>query len=428
MAPRTAPSRRVRLSSLTRRIARAGLAHYVRAPPGARDWEGADRRVTLLLTSAWGMGGTIRAVLNLGELLAERGYEVEILSVQHTRRVPFFKFPAGVTVTALDDAPPGSRRPLWAVRRVLRGLPGVLVPAVDRAAAKTSFWTDVRLASLLRRRTGFVVGSRAGLNLMIAELAVPGLIAIGQEHMNLSRKGPRMLAAIGGGYAGLDALVTLTEGDAVAYRALLPERVHVATIPNAVRDRGGPPATPDGRTVLAAGRLTRQKGFDLLIPAFGRVHAAHPEWRLRICGEGPLHAELAEQIAAEGLSGVVELAGPAQNLGEEMSRASLLVLSSRYEGLPLVLIEAMSKGLAVVSTDCPTGPRDIVEHGRNGVLVAPEDIGALAGGMRRLIEDEALRRRCAAAGPETARRFSMEAAGARWDALLGELWAARRRA
>jgi glycosyltransferase involved in cell wall biosynthesis len=427
MAPRTPSSRRDGLTRLGRRVAHAALRRYARAPPRASNWEGADRRVTILLMSAWGMGGTIRAILNLAEQLAARGYQVEVASVQRTRGAPFFgAFPPGVQVTNLDGRTPGASRAKRLIRRLLRGVPGLLMPAVDRAAGKTSLWTDVRLVRLVRRRTGFLIGTRAGFNLMLGDLALPGVIHIGQEHMNLTRKGPRMLEAISAGYPRLDALVTLTGGDAGSYRELLGDRIRVACIPNAVRRLEGASAALDGHTVLAAGRLTRQKGFDLLIPAFGRVHAAHPEWRLRICGHGPQRGALEEQVRAEGLAGVVEIAGPIEDLGSEMAAASLFVLSSRYEGFPLVLIEAMSKGLPVVSTDCPTGPADIVEDRRNGVLVAPGDIDALASGMLALIEDEALRRRCAAAGTTTAQAFSMAGVGEQWDTLLRELWAARR--
>jgi glycosyltransferase involved in cell wall biosynthesis len=222
--------------------------------------------------------------------------------------------------------------------------------------------------------------------------------------------------------------VTLTEGDARAYDELLGGTARLASVANAVSEPpapGAPPPARDGRTVLAAGRLTRQKGFDLLIPAFGRLTAAHPDWRLMICGGGPLRTQLQEQVEAEGLTGVIELTGPVDDLGDRMATAALYVLSSRYEGFPLVLLEAMSAGMPVVSTDCPTGPAELIEDGRNGVLVAPHDIAALAAGMRTMIEDAQLRERSGAAAAETVRAYSLERIGARWDELLQALWRER---
>jgi glycosyltransferase involved in cell wall biosynthesis len=104
-----------------------------------------------------------------------------------------------------------------------------------------------------------------------------------------------------------------------------------------------------------------------------------------------------------------------------MAQASMFVLSSRFEGFPLVLVEAMHKGLPVVSFDCPTGPGEIVEDGRNGILVAPEDVDGLARGMMTLIEDAELRRRCGAAAAATAAAYRMDVIGPQWDTFVAEL-------
>jgi glycosyltransferase involved in cell wall biosynthesis len=101
-----------------------------------------------------------------------------------------------------------------------------------------------------------------------------------------------------------------------------------------------------------------------------------------------------------------------------MREASVFVLSSRYEGFPIVLLEAMAAGLAVVSFDCPTGPRDIVADGANGILVPAEDVAAMAAALDRVMEDEALRRRLAAAAPAAVEPYSVRAVGRRWDELL----------
>jgi glycosyltransferase involved in cell wall biosynthesis len=414
-----------RIEETVQRAARSLLVRRLRARPRGSAEDGA-RRVTILLMGAWGMGGTIRAVLTLARQLADRGYEVEVLSMQRRREDPFFgEFPPGVVVTALDDETARLSAPVRALRAFLRKRPSVLFHPLDRASDQCSLWTDVRMAEALHRRPGFVIGTRAGFNLMLGRLRLPGRVKIAQEHMNLSRKGPRMVPEIKRLYPGLDALVTLTEGDARAYDELLGGKLRLASIPNAVDEGGAGASQPDGRTVIAAGRLTRQKGFDLLIPAFGRVAAGHPGWRLQICGGGPLRGQLQEQVEAEGLVGVVELTGPVEDLDQRMATASLFVLSSRYEGFPLVLMEAMSRGLPVVATDCPTGPGELIEDRRNGLLVAPKDIASLAAGISAMLDDEELRRRTGAAARETARAYSLERVAPRWDELLQALWSER---
>lgn len=404
-------------------LAREALRRSVVRRPASGDEADGEPRVTILLFSAWGMGGTTRAALNLAGYLAGR-YEVEIISVIRRREAPFFgEFPPGVKVTALDDQRPEAtpREPMALVRRLLRSCPSVMTHSSDRRAAEFNVWTDVRLVHMLRGRRGFLVGTRPALNLMAAELSPPGLILIGEEQMHLQHHARPLRKAMKRLYPKLDAFVVLTDGAKQDYDAHLDGGVRVVRIPNTVRDLGEGSADLDSKTVLAAGRLVDQKGFDLLIPAFAQVAAAYPDWRLKICGRGKWRERLQTMIEAQGLTDVVTLAPPAKDMGAELERASIFALSSRFEGFPLILLEAMSKGTAVVSFACPTGPGDIVEDHRNGLLVPPEEVGAFAAGLLELVEDEELRRRCAAAAVGTARQYRMEAVGPLWEALLRDL-------
>jgi glycosyltransferase involved in cell wall biosynthesis len=411
-----APIRRLVYRSL-----RAALIRYVRAKP--RDTRGADRRVTILIASAWGMGGTIRAAHNQAKYLAAHGWDVEMLSVMRSRDEPFFgSFPPGVRVTALDDRRRGAvPRPLRPIRRWLRRVPSVLMHRADRRQKMWNLWTDLKAVHALRRRNGVLVATRPGLNILAADLSPPGMTIVGLEQMNLGHHIKALRKGMARSYGGLDVLVALTEEDREAYRKLLDGKVRLAVIPNTVHDVGGPPADLDSRTVLAAGRLVYQKGFDMLIEAFARVHASQPEWKLKICGGGELKDQLRAAVAEHGLERVVDLAGPCADLPGEMEQASIYALSSRFEGFPLVLLEAMGKGMAVVAFDCPTGPRDIIDDHRNGILVPPRDVEALAAGLLELIEDDDLRRRCGPAAAETAKQYTIDAVGPRWEALFREL-------
>jgi glycosyltransferase involved in cell wall biosynthesis len=378
--------------------------------------------VIFLLTTAWGMGGTIRATLNLAGYLA-RLCEVEIISIGRGRDRPFFgDFPSGVEVVTLEDRRPKARPKRRHIgRRILGGLPSVLMHPRDHAALGFSLWIDLLLVRRLRRGAGILIGTRPGFNLLLAQLSLPGFMTIGQEHMHLLHHPPELRRAMPTLYPRLNALTVLTHRDLDAYQQLLNGRVRLVRIPNSVPELEGPHADLDAKVVLAAGRLTPQKGFDLLVRAFGEVAAKHPDWRLRICGAGPQRDELEAIISELGLERSVELPGPAPDLAVEIARASVFVLSSRFEGFPLVLLEAMCKRIGVVSFDCPTGPADVIDDRRNGLLVAPEDAGALAAGIVELIEDQSLRRRCAAAAVETARAYTIDSIGPRWKALLGEV-------
>jgi glycosyltransferase involved in cell wall biosynthesis len=268
------------------------------------------------------------------------------------------------------------------------------------------------------------MGTRPGLNLLAPVLRRPGMTVIGQEHMNLGSHLPQRQAEMARRYPLLDALTVLTESDNDTYARAFGDSVRLEHIPNATPALDADPPALDRPVVVAAGRLTLQKGFDMLIPAFAQVVQRHPEWTLRICGNGPQLRSLERLIIEHELSNNVLLMGPVDRLDLQMSQASMYVLSSRHEGLPMVMIEAMSLGLPVVSFDCPTGPAEVIQDGRSGILVPESDVDALASAMLELIEDPDRRRALGAGAAARAKDFGLDSIGPRWEALIAVLSAA----
>jgi glycosyltransferase involved in cell wall biosynthesis len=368
------------------------------------------------------MGGTIRAALNLAEHVAPTR-PVQIITTYRRRDTPFFgEFPPGVEVTALDDQRKGHvpRGLRGLVRRVLRSAPSVLYPAADRLYPEFSLYHDVRLVRVLRGGSGILMGTRPGHNMVIALLRPPGYATVGLEQMHLQHHNRVLRKLMQRHYPKLDAFVVLTERDRASYDRHLNGRVALHVIPNTAKALGGAEPDLSTKVVLAAGRLRVQKGFDMLVEAWKPVAERHPDWTLRIRGEGRKREQLKAMMADMELNGGVQLL-PATDMGTAMSEASIFALSSRFEGFPLILLEAMSKGLAVVAFDCPTGPGDIVDDHRNGLLVPEADVAALSRGLIEMIEDEELRRRCASQARESALAYTIDAIGPRWDALLSEL-------
>jgi glycosyltransferase involved in cell wall biosynthesis len=402
------------------RVIRSALLRYVRAEPGPS--ADADRKVFILLVSAWGMGGTIRAAINLAGYLADHK-DVEIVSTYRRRKEPYFAFDPRVKVTALDDerkgATPMRLRPL---RAVLRRIPSALYHPADIRKHNHSLWTDIQLVRRLRGQHGVAIGSRPGHNILLADVKVPGLVTIGLEQMNLRSHARNLRRAMIRRYSALDGLAVLTDQDREEYeRAMNGTAPPMWRIPNTVSRVEPPRADLSAKRIFAAGRLTGQKGYDFLIPAFAPVAAAHPEWELKICGRGKDDGKLRALVAEHGLEGRVILAGPTDDVPGEMAQASVYALSSRFEGFPLVLIEAMSKGMACVAFDCPTGPADIIDDHRNGLLVPPRDVPGLTAALMEMVSDEALRRRCGDAAVETAEQYTMAAIGPKWDEMMQAL-------
>lgn len=172
--------------------------------------------------------------------------------------------------------------------------------------------------------------------------------------------------------------------------------------------------------LVAAGRLEPQKGFDTLIRAFALLMDEFTNWDLVILGEGNEQLQLEALVRELGLAERVFLPGRAGNIGEWFESADIYVMSSRFEGFPNTLIEAMAHGLPAVSFDCPTGPRDIIRHGVDGFLV-PSDAGerGLVQAMSQLMADEHLRRVIRGQAIKVRERFSMQSVGALWDEVLG---------
>ena len=404
-----------------RRGVRQALIRYARKQPSAEELASAERRVVILLGSPWGMGGTIRTTLNLAAYLADH-YEVEIIGAGKTRDDPFFPFPTGVRVTALQDRRSGVMEgKLPPLQRWLRGMPSVFMHPSDKSAKAWNMWADLRLARALRGRAGYLMATRPGLNLIAAELDLPGFVTIGQEHMHFHHHVKPLRKSMRRLYGRLDAFTVLTEQDKATYGRLMHEPTHIVRIPNAVREMGPGRADLDSKVVLSAGRLSPQKGFDMLIEAWARVAPKHPDWRLRICGGGKLQKKITRLIGEHAVGDTAVLEPAAPDLGGEMNKCSIFVMSSRFEGFPLILLEAMSKGMAVASFDCPTGPADILDDHRNGLLVPPKDVDALAAAIEELISDDDLRRRCGQAAVGTTGDYSMAAVGAQWDELLAGL-------
>ncbi|MBG0822878.1 glycosyltransferase family 4 protein [Planomonospora sp. ID91781] len=377
--------------------------------------------VRILLQHAYGMGGTIRTVFNLAGYLA-RERDVEIVSVVRTAREPFFPVPPGVRVSFLDDR----TGPAGPLARLLSRFPSLLVPEQERVHHALNLWTDLCLVRRLRSfRSGVVISTRPAFNLVTALFAPPEVVTVGQEHVTYGVHAPEVLRLARRRYGRLDAFVTLTRADRDQYARLLraaPPR-RLVRIPNALPDLAGDVSGLEEKVVAAAGRLVHAKGFDRLVAAWKHVAAEHPDWVLRIYGAGTRKAEdrLRARIEEAGLSGRVFLMGRAAELGVELSKASVYVVSSRYEGFGMTILEAMSKGVPVVSFDCPHGPGEIITDGHDGLLVGSKKPSALAEAVCRLIEDRELRRRLGGSALVTAAGYDLDTVGAMWDELLDDL-------
>lgn len=230
-------------------------------------------------------------------------------------------------------------------------------------------------------------------------------------------------------YGRLDAVVALTS-ECAAWVSTHTNCCHVPVIPNAAswpmpegapRLNPGLLVSPERKVLLAVGRLIAEKNFTALINAFASLAPAHPEWDLVILGEGLERPALEAAMRGTASSEHMHLPGVAGNVGDWYARADLYAMTSLAEGFPNTLAEAQAHGLASVSFDCDTGPRDIIRHGIDGLLVPVGDHAKLRSALDRAMGDDLLRRTMAARAIEARERFSMRKISAQWETLFDEL-------
>jgi glycosyltransferase involved in cell wall biosynthesis len=351
------------------------------------------------------LGGAERATAYLSRLWIAAGHRVTIATLSADSA--FYALDPSVRVVALGLARE-SRGIVEAVLSNLRRL------RVIRAMIR-DLKPDVTIGMM---PSAIFLVACAGLGLPSRTLGVehsyPGRAGVGRR-LTLARKYV---------YGLLDVVIALTETESAWLRTHTYAR-RIVTIPNVVEwplsetEPAISPAAilaPSLKLVLAVGRLEAEKGFFDLIRAFGQLCGMNEDWVLVILGEGSQRAALESCVQALGLERRIFLPGQAGNMNDWYKRASLFVLSSIYEGFPVALLEAVAAGVPVVSFDCDTGPRDIIRHGVDGVLVPVGNETALAKAMGTLMNDERLRTKMAGHASIAVReRFSKERVLALWD-------------
>lgn len=221
-------------------------------------------------------------------------------------------------------------------------------------------------------------------------------------------------------YRLADGVIANSPGALEAMKPYVPER-KLAFVPN-------PPATPSNAprvplaerrpTILAVGRLTHQKAYDVLLAALGRVEQELGDWRVVIVGDGPLHGELEAQAKRLGLASRVTWAGRQSDPFVFYRSADIFVLPSRYEGMPNALMEAMGEGLPPIITDTLSGALEFVEHEHSGLVVPAEDAGALSRAIVRLTGDADLRARLGEAARARLAEHRLDSVMDQWEQVL----------
>ncbi len=362
----------------------------------ANDTEGV--RITIIVPGL-SAGGTEHVVNLIANHWIASQHTVTIITFEAPESVPYYTFHSGITVVRLG-VPPGRTSKFGSAaavgRRVLRLRSAIRL-------SKPDF-----ILSFLTRTNVMVLVATLGMSVpvVVSERNNPAVQPFGKIWKWFqARLYPRAFG-----------LVTMTQGALDYFPETLRRRSWV--IANAVDLPKDWVDRRKNNTLTAVGRLTHQKGFDLLLKAFAQIAAKHPDWRLVIWGEGDDRTVLETQRHALGLQERVEMPGVTSKPGLWIETADVFVLSSRYEGWGIVLLEAMAARLPVVSYECEWGPGAMVTNGDDGILVPCENIDALAAALDAVLSDVNLRETMAANAAITAQNYLPERILARWDDVL----------
>lgn len=370
--------------------------------------------------STYNPGGMERVLLNKVTYLSQLpGWEVSVVTTDQHQRPPFYPFPEKVRMTDLEiNYSEDNEKGAW------KKITGYLRKRKEHKRKLTALLLKEKpdiVVSLYPSESSFIPDIKDGSK-KVLELHYCKFFRLQYGRKGLlgwidklrTRQDEQIVRRF-------DKFVVLTNEDR-GYWGNLP---NIEVIPNAAMHVSDTYSDVMNKRVIAVGRLDYQKGFDRLIQAWQLVQhtGKFTDWKLDIFGQGEWQEMLQQMIDKAELQNTVCLNRPTKQIGEEYVKSDMLVMSSNYEGFPMVMIEAMACGLPVVSFDYKCGPKDIIQTGINGLLVPNGDIQALADAMMKVMEDEAYRKMLSLNARKVVDTYSEQAVMSQWIRLFTSITA-----
>ena len=373
-------------------------------------------KILYQIHSTYNPGGMERVLLNkVRYLVEEKGWDVTVVTTDQHGRPSFYPFPEGVRMIDLgvnysdDNGRPFMQKLLGYLRR--RQVHKKRLKALleeERPDIVDCFYPG---------ECSFVPSLKDGSK-KVMELHQSKLFHHQYNRSGLMGLADKVRALMDERLVRrFDRFVVLTQED----KEMWGDMPGIRVIPNAANFIADKYSDCSAKRVIAVGRLDYQKSFDRLIQVWEKVHLQMPQWRLDIFGQGEWQEMLQRMIDERGLQEVVKLNAPTKNIGKEYSESSMLVMSSHYEGFPMVMIEAMACGLPAVCFDFKCGPRDIVSEGESGLIVPDGDIEGMAEAMVRLMKADDLRTRMGENAKKVVEKYSEDRVMGLWVNLYEEI-------
>ncbi|OOG20367.1 glycosyl transferase family 1 [Sphingobacterium sp. CZ-UAM] len=369
-------------------------------------------KIIYCLSSLYKAGGMERVVTNKANYLVNHGFEVGIITTDQKQRENYFDLDAAITCIDLginyeDNNGKGLFQKIGSYPKKQRLHRRLLEEQLKQLRADIVISLFDHDASFLWKLND---GSHKFLEIHFSrfkrlQYGKKGVVGM------VNRYRSRLDLAYASKYK---RFIVLTEED----RGYWGNLKNIAVIPNANSFEPEKVSNVDQKMVIAVGRLEHQKRFEDLIRAWTQVMPDFPDWKLRIFGSGEQRDELQEMVTDLNLTDYISLCQPVRDVESAYLTSAIAVLTSRYEGMPMVLLEAQACGLPLVSYACKCGPKDIITDGQNGFLIAEGDHITLAQKLKVLMGDDALRRRMGKAAKAMSQRYSEDTVMRQWINLL----------
>ena len=360
-------------------------------------------RVTFVIASLTS-GGAERVMSTMANYWVDHGTDVTILTLTAQEEPPFYPLASSVHRIGLGVARPAATPVHAVVNNIARLVRLRRAIRASRPDVVISFLDQVNVLVLIATR-----GMR--LPVIVCEHTDPGL----------APRHPVWDRLRSWSYPRASRVVVLGESSKRFFSPEIQERIHIIPNPILVEPPTGAICKSQRPQIVSMGRFGPEKGFDLLIDAFSRLADQFPDWDLVIWGDGDLREEMRAQIGRLDLSKRVFLPGKTTAPHSELRKAEIYALSSRREGFPMALAEAMGCGLPAVAFDLPSGPGDMIREGVDGHLVPNGDIAALATALASLMSAPDRRQAMAARAPEVLERFGVDRVMSIWNELLRDV-------
>lgn len=354
-----------------------------------------------------GIGGTVRTIVNQANFLVSKGYDVEIVSLRFANRVTKFDIDTRVKLVDLfNDSRDEKKKTFDEKSKVF----DPSEPLYNRINLQIDQKLKERVSGY---RNCVLVSTIPSISFVLPEYSQKSNVLIAQEHSDIDSFNSQILGKMREYYCKLKSIVVLSDEAKEKLHLLTGiQKNKIVVIPNGVL-LSNYKSTNSNKIIVAIGRLSEEKGFDRIPEIYSNIAKDHPDWEVRIYGEGGEKNRIEKEIDKYYLGDKIHIFPSTQNPYREISEGSIYLVTSRFESFGLTIVEALTSGVVPIAYETQ-GSVQLIQNKKNGITVPQDESKRFAEELANLISDSSLRSQYVKKGQDTVERYSMETIGKKW--------------